>query len=257
MAAPTTLTGGCGEAAAANGRRRSPLLANNPGIRYDAPVDPGTRKRPIVQPYAHARASARLARRDWRDDLPIHEFMDVAKHGCPDLRHRTVLHNADLGPELAARTFATLPHARDVALLHVRQDLRRLPTLADWMAGCDVASLPRYRDPATTGPATIARAVDHLGLADPAPVQLVWDMLTLPATFAPAYGLAANALLMNGIGPVIARLMFGPPRLFPGSNGGEVMVDFSWICEGMIVACARHVPALTRVLDCFDGKEPR
>lgn len=209
-----------------------------------------------MQPYAHARASARLGRRDWRDDLPIHEFLDVAKHACPDLRHRTVLHNADLGPELAARAFAHMPYAREVAQLHIRQDLRGLPTLADWMSRCEIARLPRYRDPAKVGPATVARAAEHLGLAEPEPIQAVWDMLTLPASLAPAYGDAANALLMNGIGPIIARSVFGPPRPFPRRGGGETIVDFSWVCEGMIVACARHVPALTRILDCFDGREP-
>jgi hypothetical protein len=209
-----------------------------------------------VQPYAHARASARLGRRDWREDLAVHEFLDVAKHACPDLRHRTVLHNADLGPELAARAFPHLPHAREVAHLHIRQDLRGLPTLADWMSRCEVAGLPRYRDAAKVGPATVARAAGHLGLAEAGPVQAVWDMLTLPASLAPAYGDAANALLMNGIGPIIARLVFGPPRAVPRMGGGETVVDFSWICEGMIVACARHVPTLTRILDCFDGREP-
>lgn len=209
-----------------------------------------------MQPHAHARASARLGRREWRDDLPVHEFIDVAKHACPDLRHRTVLHNADLGPELAARAFPHRSEAREVARLHIRQDLHGLPTLADWMSHCDIARLPRYRDPATVGPATVARAADHLGLAEPGPVQAVWDMLTLPASLAPAYGHAANALLMNGIGPVIARSVFGSPRPFPRRGGGETIVDFSWVCEGMIVASARHVPTLTRILDCFDGKEP-
>lgn len=180
----------------------------------------------------------------------------MAKHACPDLRHRAVLHNADLGPELAARAFPERPDARDVARLHVRQDLRGLPTLADWMGLCEIASLPRYREPARIGPATVARAADHLGLAEPSPVQAVWDLLTLPASFAPDYGYSSNALLMNGIGPIVARSIFGPPRPFPRRGGGEAIVDFSWICEGMIVACARPVPTLTRILDCFDGREP-
>jgi len=82
-------------------------------------------------------------------------------------------------------------------------------------------------------------------------------MLTLPSRAAPAFGDAANCLTMNGIGPVIARMVFGPPRPVPRRGGGDVVLDFGWACEGMIVASARHVPALTRILDCFDGKEPR
>jgi len=210
-----------------------------------------------MQPHVHARASARSGGRDWREDLAIHEFIDVAKHACPDLRHRTVLHNGDLGPELAARAFPDLPHARDVALQHVRQDLGRVPSLAEWMEHCDPARLPRYRDPERAGPATVVRAAEHLGLDDPAPVAAVWELLTLPARLAPKHGAAANALLMNGIGPVIARVVLGPPRGFPGRGGREAVVDYGWVAEGMIVASARQVPPLTRVLDAFDGREPR
>ena len=57
-----------------------------------------------MRPWQHAKSSARKER-DWLADLPIHEFMDSTKAACPDLRHRMILHNADLGqnspPELS------------------------------------------------------------------------------------------------------------------------------------------------------------
>lgn len=211
----------------------------------------------VMQPYIHAKETARRLGADWRDHLAVHEFIDVAKHACPDLRHRAVLHNHDLGAELAARAFHQLAEARDIALMHIRQDLRCIPGVAEWMSHCDTDKLPRYKPSSVVGPAVIEQAANHLQLEDHSPLQNLWSMLTLPSRAAPAYGDTANCLTMNGIGPVIARMVFGPPRPVPRRGGGEVVLDFGWACEGMIVACARHVPALTRILDCFDGKEPR
>ena len=207
-----------------------------------------------MQPYAHALTSARLGRRNWLDDLPIHEFMDIAKHACPDLRHRIVLHNVDLGPELAAMAFPDHPDARSVALLHVRQDLRRSPTVADWFDCCDLDRLPRLRANAATGRRVVKDAANYLKLADEAPVQDIWSFLTLPSRIADNVGDRANSLLMNGVGPILARAIFGPPRKVPRRGGGETIFDASWVCEGMIVAATGHIPSLSRILDCFDER---
>lgn len=67
-----------------------------------------------MRPWQHARSSAGKDG-DWVADLPIHEFMDSTKAACPDLRHRMVLHNTDLGPELAARLFPERADARSIA----------------------------------------------------------------------------------------------------------------------------------------------
>ena len=209
-----------------------------------------------MQPYAHALTSARIGKRCWLDDLPIHEFMDISKHACPDLRHRAVLHNADLGPELAALAFPRHPAAREVALLHVRQDLRSIPSLAEWFGRCDVGRLPRLRANGAAGRSVVRDATTFLGLADDEPVQAVWSFLTMPSRLAPDIGPSANAMVMNGVGPILARTIFGPPKRLPRRGGGEVMFDAGWICEGMIVAAAGHIPTLSRILDCFDGKAP-
>ena len=209
-----------------------------------------------MQPYVHALISAKSGGRDWHEDLPIHEFMDMAKHACPDLRHRTVLHNADLGPELAALAFPDHPDARNVALLHVRQDLRGAPTLADWFRQCDLDRLPRLRAGAAAGRAVVRDAADFLKLADDEPVRRLWSFLTMPTRLAPEVGDRASAILMNGVGPILARAIFGPPRPLSKCGGGETMFDASWVCEGMIVAATGHIPTLGRVLDCFDGRTP-
>lgn len=209
-----------------------------------------------MQPYIHAQASARQSGRAWQDDLAIHEFMDLAKHACPDLRHRLLLHNADLGPELAAMAFADRPEAREVALSHVRQDLGWLPGLAAWLERFDPARLPpakRYRD---TPADIVEAAVRHFGLADDTPIQKVWDLLMLPTTFAQDFPAISEFLLFNSVGPILARAVFGPPRSFPTIGGGEAIVDFGWVAEGMIVARIGVIHSLETVLRGFDGKEP-
>lgn len=209
-----------------------------------------------MQPFAHALTSVRGTGRSWQDDLPIHEFMDLAKHACPDLRHRLVLHNADLGPELAARAFPHHAHARDVAHAHVREDIGWMPSLADWLDRLDAAMLPpvrAYEDPEET---IIAAAADHLRLSDPTPVRPVWDLLTLPERLSPAHAKAASLLLFSSLGPILARAVLGPPTAFPRNNQGSVIVDYGWIAEGMIVARIGVIHSLERVLRGFDGQEP-
>lgn len=209
-----------------------------------------------MQPYAHALTSARIGKRSWMEDLPIHEFMDIAKHACPDLRHRMILHNIDLGPTLAAQAFPDHPAAKEVALLHVRQDLRALPTLSDWLSRSSKDRLPRIRGDQATGDAIVREASDYLKLADYAPAKAIWRFLTLPSRLAPEFGSSANAVLMNGVGPILARAIFGPAHWLPKRGGGETMFDPSWVCEGMIVAAVGHIPTLSRIMDCFDGRQP-
>jgi hypothetical protein len=209
-----------------------------------------------MQPFAHAQASSSRFGRDWAEDLPVHEFMDLAKHACPDLRHRLVLHNADLGPELTAMAFPDREDARAIAFLHVRQDLGWLPPLAAWLDRCDPERLPRSKRNPEPSETTVQAAVAHFGLADAEPVQQVWDLLTLPLRFAPRHQRLAGALLMSSVGPILARVLFGPPRRFARTDGGTAMVDFSWVAEGMIVAHVGAIHSLERVMACFDGREP-
>lgn len=79
----------------------------------------------------------------------------------------------------------------------------------------------------------------------------------LPIRFAPRYTQTAAMLLMNSVGPILARAIFGPPRYFPRRDGQETVVDFSWVAEGMIVAHVGTMHSLERVLQGFDGLEPK
>lgn len=209
-----------------------------------------------MQPYVHARATARKSGRDWREDLPIHEFMDLAKHACPDLRHRLVLHNRDLGPALAAMAFPDRKDARDVALAHVVQDLGWAPSLEAWLERCDAIRLPQSRRVPQLPAEIVQAASTHHDLRDSEPVRAVWEMLTLPLRFAADHGPVAGALLMSSLGPILARAIFGPPRAVPRSDGGHALVDFGWVAEGMIVAHSGTIHSLERVMACCDGREP-
>lgn len=210
-----------------------------------------------MQPYMHAKASARQSGRPWQDDLEIHEFMDLAKHACPDLRHRLLLHNSDLGPELAAMAFADRADAKDIAMMHVRQDLGWEPNLAAWLERFDLGRLPRVKQHREAPADIVQAATDHFGLSEIAPIQMVWDMLTLPTKMVPAHPAIAELLLFNSVGPILARAIFGPPRSLPKLGGGDAIVDFSWVAEGMIVAWVGTIYSLETVLRGFDGEQPK
>lgn len=209
-----------------------------------------------MQPFVHAQASAGKSGRGWEEDLPIHEFMDLAKHACPDLRHRLVLHNSDLGPELVSMAFPDRLDAKEIALSHVRQDLGWLPPLEAWLQRCDPERLPRARRDAEESGEIVRSAAEHFRLVDAGPVQRVWDLLTLPRRFVNRSGHMADAILMNGFGPVVVRAVLGPPRQFLRADGSPVLIDFSWVAEGLILAHVGRIYPLDRVLNSFDGREP-
>jgi hypothetical protein len=207
-----------------------------------------------MQPWKHAKATARRNRRRWENDLPIHEFMDLTKASCPDLRHRLVLHNADLGPELAAAAFPERPDARDIALAHVFQDLGCLPSLADWLDCCDPDLLPRPRRNRPGNETLIEAARNACRLAEDTGVRQVLNLLMRPQALAPGHGAAAIAVLCNSAGPLIVRRVIGPPRPVECREGGEVILDPSWIAEGFIFSIMGYIPSLQDALAGVRGQ---
>ena len=198
-----------------------------------------------MQPWRHARVTARRAGRDWRGDLPIHEFMDMAKSACPDVRHRIVLHNSDLGPELAVRAFPNLPDARQIALDHVRQDIGSTPSLSHWLDKFDQSKLLRVRANMPDPDELISLAAQQQGAGSENDAREVWELLTLPVRLAPDFGVLALGVLMNGIGPVLARAVLGPARLIsPGLDDEEVRAAsgarLEQILRGLGVLANRH-----------------
>jgi hypothetical protein len=199
-----------------------------------------------MRPWQHAKSSARKDR-NWIGDLPIHEFMDSTKVACPDLRHRMILHNTDLGPELAARAFPDRHDARQVALQHVAEDLGCSPTLADWLEGCDAERLPRplHRRLPLALDDLPARITSAQGLRDDDGPRAVLDLLLLPVRLA---GPGALGVLLNGVGPAMARSVIGPPCEVPGRNAERAVFDPAYAAETVIQWIFGKIPSLIEVV---------
>jgi hypothetical protein len=207
-----------------------------------------------MRPWQHAKSSAQKDGRDWREDLPIHEFLDSTKAANADLRHRMILHNADLGPALAERVFPLRTDVREIALRHVREDMDCEPTLHDWLSACHVRRLP-------------APSMERCGFARNDLVELltrqqclsstdgpaaVADILLLPRKLAPAFGDAALAVLCNSFGPFIVRQILGPPREVRTTGSGSTVFDPAWTAEAMIAwIMGRRIPLLSEVVSAL------
>jgi hypothetical protein len=206
-----------------------------------------------MRPWQHARSSSAKTGRDWQADLPIHEFIDITKAAHADLRHRMVLHNVDLGPALAARAFPDRADAVRIAEQHVVEDMHGLPALADWLACCDLARLPRpsVSDIAATRAQLLERAVAERGLVDDAAPRAVFDLLTQPLSLCPTAGAMALAVLCNSIGPAIVRHVLGPPREVAARRSGTAIFDPAWTAEAMIWwMMGKRIPPLSEVVRC-------
>lgn len=107
-----------------------------------------------VKPLEHAERDVATFGGSVDDYLPIHSFFDQTKAFLPDLRHRTVLHNAFgiflceqvFGPYLTLAGDGRRIATRTIAERHVLQDLKFIPTfeqcfgdlpMRDWLSGRD------------------------------------------------------------------------------------------------------------------------
>lgn len=95
-----------------------------------------------MKPSIHARNSARKHGGKPDDYIAIHEWFDQTKAHVADMRHRAVLHNS-MGIYICAQVFgATRTNAdgktfdvRDIGEDHVIEDLGRIPSLHECLAG--------------------------------------------------------------------------------------------------------------------------
>src|ERR1700675_641999 len=95
----------------------------------------------MAHPLKHAESSARKFGGKADDYFPIHNWFDESKAFLADFRHRALRHHAE-GIFLAEKLFGVaivnsdgnqVP-VRYVGELHVREDLGRIPTAADWIS---------------------------------------------------------------------------------------------------------------------------
>src|SRR5260370_3035087 len=94
----------------------------------------------MAHPLEHAKNSARKFGGAAEDYLPIHEWFDESKALLADFRHRALRHHAE-GIFLCEKIFSVTITTGDGRVIpvrwigeqHVREDLGRIPTAADWL----------------------------------------------------------------------------------------------------------------------------
>lgn len=204
-----------------------------------------------MRPWWHARQSARRRSADWQEDLEIHEFIDSTKIACPDLRHRVVLHNSDLGVWLTEQAFPARNDCAAVVRQHVMEDLGAVPTLGQWMAKGQRPSRLRWREPDDED--VVRSACEHTGLVDASPVRRVLSLLTCAERFLSGQEAFGRGLLMNNFGPYLVRRLMGPPHAIQQEGRKTVMFDAAWIAEGIIIANFGRIPLLSEALAPFTG----
>lgn len=97
-----------------------------------------------MHPLQHAQSSQRKFGGHVDDYLPIHQWFDASKAHMADFRHRALRHHSE-GIFAAEQQFGcSIMNADDkeipvrfIGEQHVKEDLGRIPTLADWLLRID------------------------------------------------------------------------------------------------------------------------
>ncbi|WP_353208443.1 hypothetical protein [Sphingorhabdus sp.] len=95
----------------------------------------------MAHPYHHAVSSARKWGGVPADYQAIHDFFDGSKEHMADFRHRAIRHHTE-GIFMAERIFGVtivnsagrVVPVRYIGEQHVKEDLGRIPTVADWLS---------------------------------------------------------------------------------------------------------------------------
>ena len=81
----------------------------------------------------HAQSSARRWGGTAEDYLAVHKWFDATKTSMPDYRHRALRHHAEVFGDLLTLGDGRKVPVRWIAEQHVKEDLGRIPTAADWL----------------------------------------------------------------------------------------------------------------------------
>ncbi len=93
-----------------------------------------------MNPYHHALSSVARYGGQPEDYLALHAWMDESKSYFPDVRHRAMRHHAEgiflaeriFGPVITNSQGRRIP-TRFLGEQHVKEDLKRIPTVEDWL----------------------------------------------------------------------------------------------------------------------------
>lgn len=113
-----------------------------------------------MKPHLHGLVSVKKFGGKSEDYQSIHDFIDSSKAHFPDMRHRAILHSS-FGIYITEMIFGvTLINSdgrtvsvRDIAEQHVLDDMGKIPTVQDYLAG-----MPMYDW--LGGPKTMVRYID-------------------------------------------------------------------------------------------------
>ena len=91
-----------------------------------------------MKPYEHAATSVRKWGGVPEDYLPIHDKLDSSKQSLASMQHRAMYHHSH-GCYIMEELFGQnsegkLVSVREIAELHILEDLGKIPTLADWLS---------------------------------------------------------------------------------------------------------------------------
>ena len=95
----------------------------------------------MTHTYYHAESTARVFGGKPEDYLPIHEWFDATKEHFCDFRHRALRHHAEgifeceriFGVTITNSNGREIP-VRYIGEQHCLEDMRRIPTLQDWLS---------------------------------------------------------------------------------------------------------------------------
>jgi hypothetical protein len=100
-----------------------------------------------MHPYHHALSSVKKHGGKPEDYLPIHNWFDASKSGFADSRHRAMRHHSEgifwceehFGITITNSEGKVIP-TRVIGEQHVIEDLRKIPTMKDWLEGMKIES---------------------------------------------------------------------------------------------------------------------
>lgn len=99
-----------------------------------------------MNPLHHAHSSAARYGGQPADYLPVHQWFDESKALVADVRHRALRHHTEgiflaerlFGPAIRNSSGREIP-TRWLGEQHVKEDLRRIPTVQDWLEHLAIA----------------------------------------------------------------------------------------------------------------------
>jgi hypothetical protein len=101
----------------------------------------------MAHPYHHALSSVKKWGGEVDDYLAIHDWFDESKAHMADFRHRALRHHSE-GIFMAEKIFGTtiinsagrVVPVRYIGEQHVKEDLGKIPTIADWYLNIEPAA---------------------------------------------------------------------------------------------------------------------